>query len=89
MKPQGACRGDVCVPFPPGPLSPDVVSDRLGMPLVRHDATLAALGPSTLAGKVVDAVEVPDFELLNFDGDAVRLADVRGSRTVVVSWAPW
>src|SRR3712207_2212786 len=54
IKPQGACKGEVCVPLPEGARTPDgrldaqVVAERLGMPLVRDDAhDIWALGPET------------------------------------------
>src|SRR3954453_2622285 len=34
VKPEGACKGDLCVPLPDGPLDARVLSERLGMPLV-------------------------------------------------------
>jgi hypothetical protein len=51
LKPQGACRGEVCVPLPPAAVEDGIVdiaavADRLRMPLVHDpDAGLWALGP--------------------------------------------
>ena len=90
IRPEGACRDDVCVPLPDGPLTAATLSERLGMPVVTDEEHgLTALGPASFTGRSIEAVRVPDLELANFEGEPVRLADVRGSRTVVVSWAPW
>ena len=43
IKPQGACKGEVCVPLPRSPwladgrLDPTVLAERLGMPLVADE----------------------------------------------------
>ena len=52
-KPQGLCKGDVCVPLPGGTpsdglLSVEVLAERLRMPLVHDEAHgLWALGPES------------------------------------------
>ena len=90
IRPEGACRGGVCIPVPDGPLSAATLSERLGMPIITDEEHgLVALGPASVTGRSIDAVAVPDIELEDFEGKTVRLIDVRGSRTVVVSWAPW
>ena len=59
LKPQGACRGEVCVPLPAnavrdGEVDVAAVAERLGMPLLEDvDAGLWALGPETLSGRAL------------------------------------
>ena len=90
IRPEGACQGEVCVPLPSGPLTAAMLSDRLGMAIVNNETHgLTALGPSTVAGRALESVDVPDVTLADFDGNEVRLADVTGERAVIVSWAPW
>ena len=95
LKPQGACRGDVCVPLPPDAvqdLEVDVraVADRLGMPLVHDaDAGLWALGPETLSGHALPSAEAPDLVLPTIDGDEFRLSSLRGRKVALVAWAPY
>src|SRR5436190_1102634 len=50
IKPEGACRGEVCVPLPePDGFDLVAVADRLGMALVQSgDGDLWALGPASL-----------------------------------------
>lgn len=90
IKPEGACRGEVCVPLGD---ADDLasVAGRLGMPIVSDAATgLHAIGPASYAGRALAGVEAPDLELPLVLGDGVwRLAEQRGRRTVIVAWAPW
>lgn len=91
IRDEGACKDDVCIPLPDGPLTPEVLSDRLNM-AIASDAEhgLLALGPPVQGGRALDSATAPvDLEFEDFEGNTVRLADIRGSRTVVVSWAPW
>ena len=61
LKPEGACKGDICVPMPDavrradGRLDAQVLADRLGMPLVSDEAHgVWALGPATTgSGRVI------------------------------------
>jgi hypothetical protein len=92
LKPEGACRGPVCVPLPDqGPRLPlELLSERLGMGLV-HDEThgLWALGPPTVTGRALQSADAPDFELPDFDGGWFRLQSLRGQKVVLVAWASW
>ena len=95
LKPQGACRGEVCAPLPAGAVvdgEVDVaaVAERLGMPLVGDDgAGLWALGPETLSGHALPSAEAPELVLSDLDGNDFRLSSLRGQKVVVVSWAPY
>ncbi len=90
IKPEGACRGPVCVPLGEA-TTVQAIAQRLGMPLVTSDShDLAALGPATVSGRALTSAVAPDLELPLVVGDGVwRLADQRGRRTVMVAWAPW
>jgi len=91
IKPEGACKGDLCVPLP----APDerlfdvrVLAERLGMPLVEDEAAgLWALGPES--GRVLATVAAPDFTLPDWRGDPYTLSGLRGQKVLVVAWAPW
>jgi len=95
LKPQGACRGEVCVPLPPdalrdGAVDVAAVAQRLGMPLVDDaDAGLWALGPETLSGHALPTAEAPELVLPDVDGNEFRLSSLRGQKVVIVSWAPY
>ncbi len=95
IKPQGACKGDVCVPLPgatrpDGKLDATAVAGRLGMPLVHDEGSgLYALGPETASGRALTTGVAPDLALPDLDGHVVRIADLRPLRVVLVAWASW
>lgn len=95
LKPEGACRGEVCVPLPDGVdgdvVRVDVVAERLGMPIASDAATgWRSIGPATVSGRALATAVAPDLELPLALSDGVwRLAEQRGRRTVIVAWAPW
>ncbi len=94
LKPEGACRGDVCVPLGTagpidGRLDVATVAEKLGMALVHHDATLSALGPATIGGRALATAEAPELILDDFDGNEFRLSRLRGEKVVLVAWAPY
>ena len=89
LKPEGACRGDVCIPlgFPIGDeVDLAALAAALRMPLV-EDAGLWALGPQP--GPVLDSALAPDFTLPDRRGGDFTLSSLRGRRAMVVAWAPW
>lgn len=87
LKPEGACRGDVCVILA-GRTLPEL-AQRLQMPLV-HDAEagLWSLGPRV--ERVLEAGgRAPDLELPDLAGETHRLSDQRGRKVLLLAWAPW
>jgi hypothetical protein len=89
IKPQGACKGELCVPLPAGY---EVIgtAKRLGMAVV-HDSEheLWALGPESVTGRALVTETAPDLVLPDLDGHEFRLSSLRGQKVVVVSWAPY
>lgn len=93
IKPEGACKGDLCVPLPDPPgetLDLTVVADRLGMGLVHDaDADLWALGPETLGGRALATAEAPNLTLPTLEGDDFELASLRGKKVLLYAWSPY
>src|ERR1700730_14336366 len=93
IKPEGACKGELCVPLADAAASGfDVVavSTRLGMPLVRDaEHGLWALGPETIGGRALASAEAPELVLPDLDGNQFRLSSLRGRKVVLVAWAPY
>jgi hypothetical protein len=89
IRPEGACKGDVCVPLPTG-FELTSTAARLGMALVHDEAhDLWALGPESLGGRALVTAEAPELVLGDLDGNEFRLSSLRGQKVVLVAWAPY
>lgn len=89
IKPEGACKGDVCVPLPGG-FSLAGAAERLGMAVVEEPAHgLRAVGPETVTGRALVSAQAPELELNDLDGRPFRLSSLRGRKVVLVAWAPY
>ncbi len=100
LKPEGLCRGEACVPLPPGRAADFVDGDllnataffqRLHHPVVRDAAgevwvlgTNAANRSSALA-----SLEAPDFALQDLAGATFTLSQQRGKKVLLATWASW
>ena len=97
VRPEGACKGDVCVPLgddvrPDGGtrLRLDKLAERLGAPLVHDEARgLYAMGPSTATGRALATAAAPELELPDLDGNLFQLSSLRGQKVLLVAWASW
>ena len=91
IKPEGACKGEVCVPLDqPGAFDVHFIADRLRMAVVQDvDHGLWAIGPESLGDRALVTADAPELVLPDLDGDEFRLATLRGQKVVVVSWAPY
>lgn len=89
IKPEGACKGEVCVPLPDG-YSAAHTADRLGMAVVRNNTSgLLAFGPESLSGRALVTAQAPEIVLPDLDGNEFHLSSLRGKKVVVVAWAPY
>jgi hypothetical protein len=88
VKPEGACRGDVCVPLA-RPFDLSNLARRLGMELV-HDERhgLWALGPES-GGRALHSAELPDIVLPDRNGEDFELRSLRGTKVCMIAWASW
>ena len=91
IKPEGACRGEVCVPLDRADgFDLLATAARLGMAVVEdRDAGLWAVGPASLGGRALVTAEAPELVLPDLDGDEFRLSSLHGQKVVLVAWAPY
>jgi AhpC/TSA family len=99
-KPEGLCKGDVCVPLPAG-REREFVGDgqinlaalwrHLGRPAVRSErGDVWVLSESARERQAALAsLEAPDFTLPDPTGRMHRLSDYRGKKVFLVTWASW
>ena len=89
IKPEGACKGEMCVPLPDG-FELESTADRLGMAVVQDEtAGLWAVGPESLTGRALVTAQAPEMVLNDVDGQEFRLSSLRGKKVVLVAWAPY
>lgn len=88
IKPEGACRQEVCVPLKE-PFDVRELGRKLGMALV-HDEShrLWALGPES-GGRALTSAELPDIVLPDWQGRDFALRSLRGTKIFMVAWASW
>ena len=99
-KPEGLCRGDICVPVPPVARDALVRNDRLdiaamwrrsGQPVV-HDTqrrTWVLGSGAAQRAAALATLQAPDFELPDLSGRMHRLSDHRGRKVFLATWASW
>jgi hypothetical protein len=92
LKPQGACKGEICVPLlaEPDKVDAEVLSDRLGMALV-HDPKhgIWSLGSETISGRALSTAVASDFTLPDWKGASFTLSSLRGQKIFLLAWASW
>ncbi len=91
LKPEGACKGEVCVPLG-GASDLEGIAGRLGMPIVAdEDHGVWALGPeSTVTGRALSTAVAPEITLPQvLTGEPFHLSSLRGQKVVVLAWASW
>jgi thiol-disulfide isomerase/thioredoxin len=98
LKPEGLCRGSVCVPVKDrGGLAVDgaidlaAFADALHQPVVIDAGEgVAALGvPAAERVAAMETLEAPDFELPDLEGQPFRYSSLGKRKTLVVTWASW
>ena len=101
-KPEGLCRGEVCVPVPAarkadwlddaGRLDFAAFAAHLGHAVARDDERgVWAFGPPADRGAVSGSgpVAAPDFRLPDLDGQLHALSEYRGKKVLLYCWASW
>ena len=93
-KPEGMCRGEVCVPTPgalaDGVVDASVAATYLGMPLL-HDEShgVWALGPATATGRALPTATAADPTLIDRDGNPFKLSALHGRKVLLVAWSSY
>ena len=98
IRPEGACRGDICVPLKSAPSGDDIdvasidvsyIASELGMSIARHSEGLAAIGPASHGGRALSTATAPELILPDFDGNPFDLRSLLGQKVVLVAWSPY
>lgn len=96
LKPQGACRADLCIPIPKdmvrgGYFNLTAFAKKVGQPVVAEPgARVWSFGEmQALGGGLASSRVAPDFEVPDRLGRPVHLAGFRGRKALVTTWASW
>jgi len=93
LKPEGACKGDVCIPLAKKPgrtVDVERIAGEMGLPLVAEPAHgLWALGPESVGARALTSAEAPDFRLPDLAGREFTLSSLRGQKVLLFAWAPY
>ena len=96
VKPQGACRADLCIPIANDMLRGEyfnltAFAKKIGQPVVADvDAQVWSFGEiQSLRGGFLEGRMAPDLTVPDRAGRPVHLADLRGKKVLVVTWASW
>lgn len=101
LKPEGFCKGEICVPVPParatsfvgeqGAVNVAALWRHLDMPLAHDEARETwVLGTSAAErAERLRSLAAPDFALPDLAGVSHTLAAHRGKKVLLVSWASW
>ena len=102
LNPEGACKGDVCIPIPPAREAEFVresgrrfnlaaLARQLEQPVVHDDKNAVWYFGEAAATRraTLASLQAPDFELPDLDGKMHRLSDYRGKKVLLAAWASW
>ena len=94
LKPEGACREDVCIPVAKNLRHGEFFNltgfaQKVHQPVVQ-DAGVWSFGDiPLLRSAFVNSRMAPDFAVPDRKGRIVHLSDFRGKKVLVVTWASW
>jgi len=102
LKPEGLCRGSLCVPVPQGAswvrgrggdVRVDLVglSRHMGQPVaasLEHAAWSVGLAAEDVADRL-RSLDAPDFSLPDLDGRTHTLSSFRSRKVFLLAWASW
>ena len=94
VKPQGACRADVCIPLSKALKAGDMFNltgfaKKIGESVVADQNVYSFGEIPVLRGGFYNSRVAPDFAVPDRKGKVVHLSDFRGKKALVITWASW
>jgi hypothetical protein len=87
LKEEGLCRDEVCVPLRDRS-GVHALATALRRPFVTDQKHgLWAIGPES--GRALASAQMPDLTLQEWRGGDFSLSSLRGTKVLIVAWAPW
>jgi hypothetical protein len=94
VKPQGACRADVCIPLSKNLKDGEWFNltgfaHKIGETVVADQNVWSFGEIPVLRGGFYNSRIAPDFAVPDRKGRVVHLSDFRGKKALVITWASW
>jgi len=94
VKPQGACRADVCIPLSKTLKNGEWFNlsgfaQKIGETVVADQSVYSFGEIPVLRGGFYNSRIAPDFAVPDRKGKVVHLSDFRGKKVLVITWASW
>jgi hypothetical protein len=94
LKPQGACRADLCIPVTKALKKGDRFNltgfaRKLGEIVVTESGVWSFGEIPVVRGSFYNARSAPDFAAPDRQGRMVHLSNFRGKKVLVIAWASW
>jgi hypothetical protein len=96
LKPQGACRADICIPIPRTMMrgayfNLTAFAQRVGQRVLADPAARVwSFGEiPVVRGSFLESRIAPEFAVPDRRGRPVRLSQFRGKKVLLVTWASW
>ncbi|HIF31648.1 MAG TPA: hypothetical protein EYG57_06625 [Planctomycetes bacterium] len=104
VKPEGACHEDICIPLRQDAdgdlfvkrdgqswLNATMFADKVQQSyVVDRESGVWSFGMVPSSRKAfLDSAVAPDFELVDRNGDTVKLSNFRGKKVLIITWASW
>jgi hypothetical protein len=93
IKPEGACKGDICIPLKNTTgdmIDIEQVAADMNLPLVAEpEAGAWALGPDSIGGRTLATAKAPNLTLPDLTGNMFELSSLKGKKIVIYAWAPY
>ena len=96
LKPQGACRADICIPIPRAMTRNDffdlsAFATRVGQRVVADPAARVwSFGEiPVVRGSFLESRMAPDVSVADRKGRPIRLSQFLGKKVLLVTWASW
>ena len=94
LKPQGACREDICIPVAKdlqrgGFFNLTGFAKKVHQPVVTDSGVWSFGDIPVLRGAFLNSRIAPDFAVPDRKGRVVHLSDFKGKKVLIVTWASW